>query len=226
MGRIEALETSDDHAKRVKSITGGLGLNRKNEHALTSATISYLVGIDVSEELRHGIETIAVANEEDEDEIEELNSALLTLARKEGPIEAADTLVLKQSIVKKFINDNRDRDHRKLLGHRRFAEIYRAAGIKTSWIRNRGNKNYWAIPMRHLQVLEGLANCPNSANFEKNLDQHTLSVGRVGSVDKDNIAARIRQEYESGATYDELAERFPATELDRLKIPRFGGREK
>jgi len=236
MEHIEELETSEEHAKRVEAITGGLGLNRKNEHALTCATISYLVGIDIANELKHGIETLAIANEEYEDEIEEINSAILAVAMQQSPIETADSVTLKQSVVKRFINDARDQNHHKPLGNKRFAEAYRAAGIKDSWIRGRGGKNWWVIPMRHLQVLRGLVNSPNSVNLAGNLDQQTFEAGRVDSVDRegavadgaftdDNVAVRIRREYDSGATYDDLAKKYPTSEIDRLKIPKTGGRE-
>jgi hypothetical protein len=222
MANIEALETSEEHAKRVEAITGALGLNRKNEHALTCATISYLVGIEVADELRHGIETLAVANEEYEDEIEEINSAILRLVKEQSPIQAAESVTLKQSTVKDFINEVRDKNHRKPLGPRRFAEAYRAAGIKTSWIRGRGGRNYWVIPMRHLQVLEGLVNSPNLPNLAESLVQQSLKVDQVGLV------ASLIEDFDNRMPFDELESKYGPELVNHCVesgiIPKIGGR--
>jgi hypothetical protein len=235
---ITTLELSEEHGKRVEAITGGLGLNRQNEHALTCATISHLIGIDITEELKHGIETIDISNEEFEDEIEETNNAILAVVGQQSPIEAAETVTIKQSTVKKFINEERDRNHRKPLGNTRFAAIYRAAGIKTSWIRGRHGRNYWVIPMRHLRVLKGLLNLPNLVNLPEKPDQQTLKVDKVDKVDTGEVSqvslggkgidqatqvVLLHEDAYKGAPYDELVTKYGLELVERERIPKIGG---
>lgn len=179
---IEVLERSPEHKGRVEAIAGYAGLDRLTEHALTGATVSYLVGMDVTEELKHGIETVSLGGEEDEDLVDEISDALLAVAKQRASIDGASTVTVKQSDVKRFINDQRELRHLKPLGNRRFAEGYRAAGIRDSWIRNRGNRNYWVIPMNHLRFLDGLLHSPNSVNIADDLGQQGGGVGRVWRV--------------------------------------------
>jgi hypothetical protein len=231
---IETLERSEEHGKRVAAITGSLGLNRQNEHALTCSTICYMIGIEITEELRHGNETIGVSNEEYEDEIEELNNALLAVAGEQTFIEVAESITVKQSRVKKSINDERVRNHLKPCGDRRFAEIYRAAGIKTSWIRGRGGRNWWVVPITHLQVLKGiggLPHSPHSANLPDLLDQQILKVDQVDQVDqggeREDQAAKVRQLHEDSKVlpHDDLIDKYGPDLVEREKIPKLGGRE-
>jgi hypothetical protein len=219
MEQIEALETSDEHTKHVEAISGGLGLNRRNEHALTCVTISHLAGVDIDDELRYGIDRLPLANEEYEDEIEEINEAIIAIAGQQGPIEAAASVTLKQSAVKKFIDKKRDEIHIKPLSSTRFAEIYRAAGIHDSWIRPRHGCNYWVIPMPRLQVIKGLLNLPNLPNLPENLDQQTLKVDQVDQV------GSLKEDFEKGIPYDILVERYGSELVEREKIPKIGGRE-
>lgn len=238
--RVEELEKSSEHAERVKAITGRLGLNRKNEHALTCATIAEMAGIDIKEELQHGIRTLSTANEEDEDEIEELNVALLSIVEQQRLIQAADTITVKQAAVKALINEERRLKNLKPLGNKRFATIYRAAGIRESWVRGRGGKNYWVVPVLHLKKVKGLLNSPNSVNLDEELDQHTSKVGRVDRVGSEStcleggpLEDRVRracQMHRDGLGEDEIkrAVGYEVAEhcYQRGLIPRVGGQER
>jgi len=234
---IEELEKSPEHAKRVEAITGGLGLNRQNEHALTCATISYLAGINISEELRHGIETLALGTEEYEDEVEELNKALLELAGQQAPIVAANSITIKQSEVKRFINSVRETQHLKPLGDRRFAEIRRAAGIKDAWLRNYSGRIYWIVPLRHLEHIKGLANMANMANIPEKPVQQSLHVGHVDQVgqgdtpSEETFGARVAKAVEmakEGRDKEEIRKTVGSAVLEHCfekgLIPRLGGR--
>lgn len=218
MEQIEALETSDEHTKHVEAISGGLGLNRKNEHALTCATISHLAGISIDEELKHGIERLPLANEEYEDEIEEIYQAIIAVAEQQGPIKSAESITIKQSAVKRFINKKRDENHIKPLSSPSFAEFYRAAGIHDSWIRPRHGCNYWVIPMSRVQVIKGLLNLPNLPNLPDLLGQQNLKVDQVDQVES------LHRDADNGVPWDKLVEQYGLELVEREKIPKIGGR--
>jgi hypothetical protein len=181
---IETLEKSDEHKLRVATVVGNLGLNRQNEHALTCATICNLIGVDISEELKHGIGTLAMADEENEDDIAEFNGVLIDIATNRADVGTAIEVRVKQSIVKKKLNETKRWRDERPLSNKRFAVIRREAGIRDSWLRSEHHAVVWAIPMNHLRILRGLAHQPPLPPRPGNLGQQTLegSNGRKGSL--------------------------------------------
>lgn len=219
--QIEDLEKSPEHKRRVEAVVENAGLDRQTEHALTVATVSYLGGIDITDELKRGMASLYIGSEEDEELVEEINGALLAVAKRTVSISPPTSISVKQSEVRSYINEAREAHHLKPLGHRRFAEGYRAAGIHDSWIRNRGNKNYWVIPTGHLELLGGLGNIPHSPNLPDLLDQQNDKVGRVDQV---GSVGRLWEDFEKGLPYEELIAKYGEDLVEREKIPKIGGR--
>jgi len=179
---IEELEKSEEHRHRVATVVGNLGLNRQNEHALTCATICHLIGVDITEELRHGVETLSIAGEENEDDISEFNTVLLDIVANRIPVGAATEVRIKQSVVRKLLNENRRMTDERPLSNKRFAMIRREAGIRDSWLRSEHHAVVWAVPMEYLRILRGLAPQPPLPPYAGNLGQETLdgSNGKKG----------------------------------------------
>jgi hypothetical protein len=219
--QIEDFEKSPEHKGRVEAIVENAGLDRVTEHAITGATISFLAGVDITEDLKRGAASLYIGSEEDEELVEEINRALLAVARRAASITPSTSISVKQSEVRSDINGAREALHLKPVGHRRFAEGYRAAGIHDSWIRNRGGKNYWVVPMGHLKLIGGLGNMPNLPNLPDLLVQQNDKVGRVDQV---GSVRCLREDFDKGVGYEELVAKYGEDLVEREKIPKIGGR--
>jgi len=214
---IEALERSPEHTATVAQVLD-LGASRAAEHMTTAVTICMLAGINLVEVLKHSVEELELANEEDEEEIAALNKALLDAALKQQHIETTIVVRVKQSAIKKAMNDARRAAGERQLGTQRFAEIRRAAGIKDSWLAPAGNALVWNVPTVHLNLLLGLATTPTAPINSDHLGQQSLD-GRCsrggrsegepddGLFDK-QVIPLIQRDRESGTRVEELVRRY------------------
>lgn len=217
-GQIETMERTPEHTALVTKVVGEIGATRTSEHIATCVTISQLIGIDITDELKHGIETILLSNEEFEDDVAAINQALLDLVNEQTPIEASESVTYKQVDVKTHIDKARKLVDLKPLSTTRFREAYRIAGIRDSWVRNRNGRNYWVVPMERLKVIRGLVNLPNLPNLAENLVQQNLKVDQVDQV------GLLHEDLDNGVPWGELVEKYGLGLVEREKIPKLGGR--
>jgi hypothetical protein len=218
---IEAMERSDQHKDLVKKVMGNLGATRNSEHIATCVTISQLIGVDITEELKHGLETILLSSEEFEEEVAEINAAIDALTKD---VKTGKMVTIKQSAIKAKINEARTLAGQRTIGNTRFKEAYRQAGIRDSMIRSRHNCNYWVLPIEKIALIRTLANLPNLPNLDDELGQQTLEVSKVSKVSMTEQVALLHKDFEKGVPYDALVEKYGLGLVEREKIPKVGGR--
>ena len=229
--QVEAMERSPEHIALVEKVVGEVGATRSSEHIATCVTISQLIGVDITEELRHGVETISLSSEEFEDEVEAINKAIVDLV---GDIDTGATVTIKQAAVKKKVNKARVESNLKPLGDNRFREAYRQAGIRDSWIRFRNGRNWWVIPMHHLALVKRLVTQVNSVTSNDELVQQTIEgdQGDQGDHLLGDLSARIAkacQMHEQGRSEEEIELTVGTKVVEHCRergiLPTIGGRE-